>query len=263
MIFLSFFASYCVYAEKSNHKESTMSFVFATWNLGHFSEGQKPYSLIKGDGLYEKAKEFESVIKDSLSADVLCLNEYSTVFGEDTEGKEYLSRNLALKNYNVQFEGPLIGFSCNAIFGNLEIKNIKVNLFDCIKPFVKEVPRAKNYYYITGDLYIQGRIIKLVCAHIISSNGPLCCAMNVEIINKLNEFDKVILCGDWNSLDYSVFKQAGYELGNTGNIKTYPKKSYPLDNIIVKGVKISETRMIRSNLSDHCPLVCKITVDSY
>jgi len=243
------------------HNIQKPSFIIATWNLGHFSEGKKPYSTLKGTIVSSKMTEFYSLINDSIAADVICLNEYSTIFGKDENGEECLTRNVAFDGYSVKKEGPLMGYSCNAIFGKLKIKNIKIHLFECVKPFLKEVPRSRNYYFVTGDLYVQGRKVKLVCAHTISSNGPLCSAMNVEIINHCDKYDRVVLCGDWNSLEYSVFKQAGYSLGNSGAIKTYPNKSYPLDNIMVKGLKISDTKSYESKLSDHYPLVCEMELE--
>ena len=247
--------------KKGDDNKQKRNFVIATWNLGHFSEGSKPYSTIKGSIISSKIKEFNRVINDSIQADVICLNEYSQMFGEDEKGKQFFTRDLALEHYSIKKEGPLMGYSCNSIFGKQRIKNVKVHMFKCVEPFLAEVPRSRNYYFLTADLYLKGQKILLVCAHTISSNEALCYAMNVEIINFCHKYDRVVMCGDWNSLDYSVFKQAGYSLGNSGSIKTYPGKSYPLDNIIVKGVKIIETKSFKSNLSDHYPLVSIITLE--
>jgi endonuclease/exonuclease/phosphatase (EEP) superfamily protein YafD len=126
---------------------------------------------------------------------------------------------------------------------------------------VKELPRAANYYYISGDLYYKRDVIKLVCAHTISRNNDLCQKMIVEIIDAYKDYDKVIMCGDWNSGNYKKFVNTGFSLANDGSYKTYPQGKYPLDNIIVKGLKIIDIRMIETDLSDHCPLVCKISFE--
>ena len=81
-----------------------------------------------------------------------------------------------------------------------------------------------------------------------------------ELINKYKDCDRVIMCGDWNTTDFSQFRKAGYSLANNGTLFTYPYKSYPLDNIIVKGLRISDVKMIKTDLSDHYPLVCTVSV---
>ena len=70
----------------------------------------------------------------------------------------------------------------------------------------------------------------------------------------------MIVCGDWNTEIYSLLKNAGYALANDGSLKTFPSKGYALDNIAVKGLEISDVRMIKTDLSDHYPLVCRISL---
>ena len=68
------------------------------------------------------------------------------------------------------------------------------------------------------------------------------------------------MCGDWNTETYSSLKNAGYIFANDGSLKTFPSKGYALDNIVVKGLEISDVRMIKTDLSDHYPLVCRISL---
>lgn len=250
-----------VSADEMDSTFQAPTFTISTWNLGHFSLGAKPYSVVKGESFGTKACDFKKVLADSLGADIFCFNEYSNIFGEDEGGIKRLTKNLFPAGYTHITEGPLLGYSCNALFSRLRFENVEMHLFDCTKPFVERLPRAANYYWLSADLYVQEYKIKLVCAHTISSHGALCSAMIVEIINHYANDERVLLCGDWNSLGYTLFTQAGYTLANSGSFLTYPKKSYPLDNIMVRGLSISDVRLVRSDLSDHYPLVCKIKVN--
>lgn len=42
---------------------------------------------------------------------------------------------------------------------------------------------------------------------------------------------------------------------------TFPSKRTSLDNIAVKGLEISDVRMVKTKLSDHYPLVCRISLE--
>ena len=153
-----------------------------------------------------------------------------------------------------------MGFSCNSIFSNLKIKNVREYRFNSSQPFLKETPRAANYYYLCADLYLNSEKVKLVCAHTTSSALKICRVQINELIKKYDEYDKVIMCGDWNTTNFSQFEKAGYSMANDGSIITYPSKLYALDNIVVKGMSISDVRVVKTDLSDHYPLVCRITL---
>ncbi len=254
------FAPVLVYSQDADSVSLSPSFTVSTWNLGHFSQGAKPYSTVKGDTFRTIADSFKTVLADSLATDIFCFNEFSSVFGEDKFGVKRQTKNFLSPDYAFVSEGPLMGYSCNAIFSRLRIEDVELHLFECTRPFVNRLPRAANYYWLSANLYVQGEKIKLVCAHTISSHGALCSAMNVEIINRCASDERVLLCGDWNSTSYILFSQAGYVLANPGTFLTYPKKSYPLDNIMVRGLSINDVRLVRSGISDHCPLTCKIIV---
>lgn len=237
----------------------TKSFTIATWNIGHFANGTSPHSLIKGEN-YDEKLELYRMLFDDMDADVLCLNEYSEWFGTDQGGIERKTKEILLNNYRRVVEGDQVGLSCNAFFSRLNIANVERHEFKSTAADVKELPRAANYYYLSCDLKYKGQLIKVVCAHTISGNSSLCQKMIAEIIDVYDNYGRVILCGDWNTGNYKKFKEAGYSLGNDGSIKTYPQKLYPLDNIMVKGLKINEVRTIQTDLSDHCPLICRISL---
>ena len=236
------------------------TFVLSTWNIGHFANGKKNYSQINGRSFQSKLKRFRDVMIDSIRADVMCLNEYSHVFGVDNFQKEHQSKKVLLNHFKKKKEGKLAGFSCNAIFSNLKVKNVQEHLFESSKPFIEETPRAANYYYLSADLYVNEVLVKLICAHTTSGAKKICRTQIAELIKKYEQYDRVIMCGDWNITDFSQFKKAGFAMANDGSVITFPSKSYALDNIIVKGLLIENVRVIRTDLSDHYPLVCRLIV---
>lgn len=235
--------------------------VLATWNLGHFAKGKRSYSLVKSSELYDYSKKLRSIINDSIKPDVICFNEYSVVLGVDSSNINQLTKDVIFYNFKRGKEGKQVGYSCNAIFSNKRIKRFEECSFESSKPFLKELPRAAAYYYLSSDLYISGSKVKLVCVHTTSGAPKVCQAQIAELIEKFDKVDKVIMCGDWNTQSYTRFKKAGYQLANDGSYKTYPAKEWPLDNIVAKGVKISDVHVVKTDLSDHYPLVCKISLE--
>lgn len=238
-------------------------YVIATWNIGHFSLGKKPYSTIDRGTCLQSMKGFRSVLLDSVKADVICFNEYSKEFGKDEKGQMIDTEGILEGEYANRMIGPLLGYSCNGIFSKVKIKNAKRHEFEINKTVGGKMPRANKYYYVDCDLYLGKTKVKLICAHTINSATALCQSQIAELIVKYREFDRVIMCGDWNTTDFSLFVNSGYTLANDGSFLTYTgsTKHKPIDNIVVRGMKISDVRVISSSLSDHNPLVCKITIE--
>ena len=113
-----------------SQEKNVNSFILSTWNVGHFSNGKKNYSLINGRDYYAKVKKLRDVLEDSIRADVICINEYNAVLGIDSDRKERETKRVLLNKYITKKEGKLMGFSCNSVFSNLKLKNIKVPLQD-------------------------------------------------------------------------------------------------------------------------------------
>lgn len=235
-------------------------YTIVTWNLGHFSKGKKTYSTIDESNYDSSYDELQRVLRDSINADIVCLNEYSDEFGTDGSHHKRLTKDLFFSSYTYSEIGPLLGFSCNSFFSNLKVKNTKLRLFEISKTVAERMPRAENYYYWEGDIYLNNIKVKLVCAHTTSSAPALCQSQISELLNRYRKCERVIMCGDWNTEDFSLFKNSGYDLGNDGSLKTFPSKKYALDNIAVKGIEISEVKMVKTDLSDHYPLVCRISL---
>lgn len=242
------------------NKDSKCEYTIATWNLGHFSKGKKPYSTIDNHSFNSNYEEFQRILNDSIKADIVCVNEYSEVFCSEESKHDKLTRDLFFSDYDYFKIGPLLGYSCNSIFCNVKLESVKLRMFEISKMVVEKMPRAENYYYLEGYLYLNNIKVKLVCAHTTSSANAVCQSQIFELLTKCRNEERVIMCGDWNTLDFSLFENSGYILSNDGSLKTFPSKGYALDNIVVKGLEISDVRMIKTDLSDHYPLVCRISL---
>ena len=233
--------------------------VVATWNIGHFANGQEPNSLIGPEQYNSKLKAFRTMIYDSISADLVGICEYSSVFGKDKNGRDMLSSNILFNKYANKNEGAK-SWICNSFFYNIKLENIEKLFFNCSKTFVHKDPRVALFHYVSADTYIDGERVKVVLVHLVSSQPNLCQLQIEELINKYKIYNKVIMFGDWNTWNWTKFREEGFCLANDGSLITFPSKKYALDNIIDKGLRISEVRVIKTDLSDHYPLVCRISL---
>lgn len=247
-----------VNSKRDEHVDSC-SFYLATWNVGHFDYGVRKFPELRNLKTTELIKRYQVFLQDSISSDVLCLNEYSD--GRNVFKKKNSANGMISRIYKTNKVYDKFGAICNCVASKLELKNISKNNFKSSKFSAHRIQRSEKFYYISSDLYIKGNKIKLICTHLDYLTPKLLQEQIEELIATFKDDDKVIMCGDWNTMTYHRFRKAGYTLANDGTIVTYPKKKYALDNIVVKGVKISEVRAIKTNLSDHYPLVCKITIE--
>lgn len=86
-----------------------------------------------------------------------------------------------------------------------------------------------------------------------------------ELISVLASEERVVIVGDFNCHrfeDFDIFKDAGYTLGNDGSFATFPtgKNNRALDNIIVKGLKVSDVCVHPTSLSDHNALSADVSL---
>jgi endonuclease/exonuclease/phosphatase family metal-dependent hydrolase len=125
---------------------------------------------------------------------------------------------------------------------------------------------AQDYRYISADLYALGKSIKLIVTHLaFDNNRPdvLQAAEMSELYTKFASYPYVIMMGDFNYKAYVMApdaEAAGYKLANDDSFKTYPNGNMALDNILVKGLNFVWVKMISSNLSDHNPILARITL---
>ena len=237
----------------------------ATWNIGHFAMGEKANSTIDDGRVAMKSADFLDYINNAVGADVIFLNEYSQKFTKNN----FYAKNTIFTSYSTVYEGPQRNYSCNAVYSKVTVSQPQKHEFNCNKtaPYISPYVEAEDYYFVTTDLVINGKTVKLVSAHLAFDDYG---STNV-VINQLNEliaycaqYEHVVLMGDWNVGSFSefdVFTEAGYTLANTDkNMPTY-KSGSSLDNIIYKGVTVTDFSLAGTNLSDHYALYCTITVE--
>lgn len=233
--------------------------IVATWNIGHFSQGRKEYSLIK-DNYEHKLNEFQTFIYDSIKSDILCVNEFSAVFCKDSLGREVLSEEALFGSFRTKKVFMQNRFVCNALFAKRKLKHVKETSFLYNDIAKDDRPTILWHYYVMADIKIQGKKVKLICTHLVNRAEKHCQNQIEELVRVCEGYERVIICGDMNTWNFSKFIKAGYSLANDGTIVTFPSKSYALDNIIVKGLNLSEVRVLKTSLSDHYSLACRVTL---
>lgn len=244
-------------------KKNGNSIRLATWNIGHFSMGSKPYSTIDSASVQQKSRKYKDFIEKTINADIIGINEYSNYFFEDKEN-QILTRSILFDGYRDQMEGPLILYTCNSLFSNVKCKRNKAVYFESNRSFTKDSKIAsRKTYYIESELSLCGEKVILVCVHVLFSRKyPNEVQQNQikELMDTYANTDRVIIIGDFNTGDLHQFKKNGFVIANDGSIVTYPSKKYALDNIVAKGIDISNVYTIETELSDHFPLVCEISI---
>jgi len=143
----------------------------------------------------------------------------------------------------------------------------------------------QDVYYVATRLKIAGEEVVFVATHLDwrtfrPGHEDDRRHQMQTLIDDLKDEPRVVISGDFNvgiraegkpSLDnpdeYKVFEAAGYTLGNDGRYKTCPagmldpERGRALDNIIVKGLELSDFRVFdRSDLSDHALVRARLTL---
>jgi hypothetical protein len=235
------------------------------YNIGHFSGGVQKNSTITAAQYLSKVDAFRALLS-SQKPDIYGILEYSAIFGKNAAGVNVNTKDELFNFQDIQFESTQMNYACYALFGKgTPIYNIQINDFDCLANETithTTAITAQDYRYISADLYAFGLSIKLVVTHLAFDNnrpGVLTSAQISELITKYSSYDHVIMLGDWNVASFSefdAFTNAGYTLANNGSFITYPGGGKALDNIVAKGLTISNAKMISSSLSDHNALTC-------
>ena len=246
--------------EAVTNGSSRREIVLATWNVGHFSNGMKSYSLIEPKQYNDKLKGFRKILYDSLSADLIGINEYSAVFGKNKIGNEALSSEVLFNKYGYKIEGNK-SWICNSIFSNINVYNLERFFYKSSIPYIAKVKKAALFNYLSADIVIDGEKVKMVYVHLISKEYKIRSQQIKELIEKYKNYERIIIFGDFNTGNLKAFKDDGYIAANDGSLVTFPSKSIAIDNILVKGLKISDARVIKTDLSDHYPLVCRISLN--
>ena len=246
------------------------TFTIASWNIGHYSMGGSKNSAIS-DANYKTEKAKYDAYIASLGADILILNEYSKMFTPSNA-----ARYLFL-DYGCPYEGEQRNYSCNALYAKLPLKNVTTHEFACNTPETvlhTTAIKATDYYYITGELTVDGKTVTIVGLHLafndnLHPNDTVCTAQMDELIATFADVERVIILGDWNAYNaeyYDRFAEAGYTVANDGSYLTCTGSrtgglEWPVDNIIVKGVTMTGFHVVNTSLSDHVAVVATITLD--
>ena len=244
--------------------------IVAQWNIGHFSGGVSPNSTIEGIAYEQKKNDFTLLIS-MISADVLCLNEYSDYWGKDEKGKRHRANEDLFNSYLYSYVGHQSRYSCNALFSTIPLNDSKEIRYECNKTTNithTNAIKATDYYLVETNISYKGNRILIVSTHLAFDNNNEDVALNQikELISRYQEEEYIILCGDWNVKSVSAFDlflEAGYQLGNHGkfgDIITFDASNYCLDNILTKGLDVVDFHAINSNLSDHKPVVASLVL---
>ena len=249
-----------------HHGKAANQFTLATWNIGHFSGGSRPNSTITDAVFAEKSAVYRDFIYNAVRADVFCLNEYSSLFTPTRP-----ARTSLFDAYPTAYEGGQYHYSCNALFSKVATQNIVQHRFECNEHATithTNLISASDYYYITANLNIAGKNVKLVSTHLGFDKNLNPDTLNLAQIQELIELfrneERVIILGDSNSRDFSFFSkytEAGFALANyDGTLSTIQGWNVALDNIIYKGVGVSNFTLLGTDLSDHYAISCLVTV---
>ncbi len=254
------------FTKETYSEDSASSVRIATWNIGHFSDGKKSNSTLEDGQVAMQGDYFRDYINNAVNADVIFLNEYSKKFTKNS----YLAKDIVFGEYSTVYEGEQRNYSCNAVYSKIEISAPELHEFECNKtaPTIStKGPEPEDYYFVTTDLVIDGETVKLVSVHLaFDGEGSKNVVINQlkELIAYCDQYERVVLLGDWNInsfAEFGIFTDAGYTLANTDErMPTYNSGS-SLDNIVYKGVNVTDFALAGTDLSDHYALYCTITVN--
>lgn len=245
----------------------TDALIIAQWNIGHFSNGVSTKSKINGSNFEQKKTDFQALIS-SIPADVYCINEYSVEFGTDSLKEKHITEKLLFSEFPYLFIGHQRNYSCNAVFSKLNLDEINELEYNCNQTAIithSSAIKAKQYYFIESIIKYKDVEIKLVNTHLAFDKNNTEVALNQirELIERYKDEEYVVLCGDWNTgaSSFKLFSEAGYQLGNHGVFGSFITRDVSkgsMDNIIAKGLKIVDFRVVNSKLSDHKPVVAAL-----
>ena len=238
----------------------------ATWNIGHFSGGKNTSTKLTDEAFQDSYDSYCAYLYDRIGADLITVNEYSAMFTP-----AYRAKNTIFGRYTTRFEGTQSRYSCNALFASLPVENLRMCTFTCNQTATighTTAIKASDYYYIQGEITLGGKRVTVVTAHLAfdttKTPDTVCLDQIDELISALEGQERVLLMGDWNTQSFSYFNrfvEAGYTLGNSNSgLATCGSSS--LDNIIVKGLKVSDFAVHTTALSDHYAVSATISLNN-
>lgn len=260
-----------------------MRFTYASWNVGNFSLGERQYPTFRKADAAAKGVAFRKLF-DEVGADVFGLCEYSENFTCDSDLK---AKDVAFPCYATMKigAGQAGDWRRNAqMFKDFEV--------------VSSISREFSWKRDPDVRWLETRVrrgtdeIVFVQTHLDwNTEGEEYRDVRVREMRELaaayRHEPHVVISGDFNpgirrkdaqgrSLpmidnpsEFDVFVKAGYTLGNDGRFKTSRsgvspdgRKGSALDNIIVRGFKLSEFKVWeRYDLSDHALISCVLELE--
>lgn len=238
----------------------------AQWNIGHFSCGRADDSSILRSQADEAVQKYLALLS-KVDADIISVNEYSPAFTRPDDAGNYLmAAQTVFAEYPCAVEGPKWQYNCNALFSRkMKWHKPQTKIFDYA---------VEKRYYQQATIRVGGKRVVVVSAHLdwdSGDSGKVYRQRQIrEIIERFRNEPHVIICGDWNVdnlSEYEPFEIAGFSLANkkipaTEQLNTWPAgpaPNLPIDNIIVKGLRLSNVRVYNdAELSDHCMMVAEV-----
>ena len=245
------------------------SFVYASWNIGHFALGGAGASKIKPADGPARAEVYRAFLAE-VGADAIGVAEYSDAFTTDGAMR---APEAVFGKYPVFKVGPHNSYQWNSQFFR-EGKVVDSRTFDYPK-------RDQRVYYIATRVEMAGREIVFVATHL-DWKSPDKRADQLRILAETFAGEKyVVVSGDFNVCcvggkvvespsaadEFAVFAKAGYSLANDGSLVTWPAgklgtspRRCAIDNIMTKGFSISDVKVWdRGDLSDHALISARLT----
>ncbi len=231
-------------------------FVFAQWNIGHFSFGRHGHTLISASEAAGRAAAYRRAVA-AVGADIMGVCEFSPEF--DKGGGK--ARDLVFGAFRHFEAGPHSGYQCNAIasasaaLGRVSVKDYAL--------------RCQPTYRIACEAEVGGRRTVIVETHLDLSAAERK-AQIADLVAEFGREERVIVSGDFNVDDAGEFRpflKAGFVQANCGGHGTFPTHrrrrtaiTTAIDNVFVKGFEILgvQTADDALELSDHRLLVCRL-----
>ena len=223
--------------------------VVAHWNIGHFSKGKAPYTTIATQETDSLKKIYQDFINQA-GADIFGLCEYNPTFNVGGDN----TADLLFPDFDYSYILDIYAYNCNSVFSHLPLYNChQINFSKCIQ---------RRYYTVT-DVVICKTLVKFIETHLDFNQGSYGNSYRLsqmkDLVEAFNDSPYVIICADYNSSyreEYDVFRSSGYSfatdsLPNAGST-TSDTTRIMIDNILVKGFEIKETKVFpHKSLSDH------------
>ena len=263
--------------------EAPVRFTCASWNVGNFSMGDRQCPTFRAAEAPAKGAAFRSFL-DEVGADILGVCECAENFTCDSGLK---AKDAAFARYaELRFGAGKAGdWRRNAQMWNG---------FELVSSTSREFSRKRDYdvRWLETRLRKGGVEIVFVQTHLDwNTEGEEFKTVRADEMRELAETYRgephVVIMGDFNPgirrrdaqgnrlptiddpSEFKVFAEAGYTLGNDGRFKTSQSGASPdgrkgcaLDNIIVRGLKLTDFRVWeRYDLTDHALISAVLEVE--